>query len=921
MGMANTLYIDLANGSNTTGTGSTQSPLLTIAAALTLLGSQPGTLNVQGICRTPVSLSGLQGVTVQPWKDAAPLQFRLDRQIAGPWTAVGNGSFTVNIGTGKSVAGVVKGFDTNVTRYGQHFGYLTPAADAAGTATQGTWFYATGTGLLYVNVDASNPGLDVMWCEGGANAFSLINCQDCIVDRFVGYNALDPTPGLGYLFIGSGSRNTVRIDNIDGYGYHAAGFVAGGGLLNQDNIIEGCDRALIAGCNVGTSGATTLVHYQYDTNTGANAVGRKLEIRLNNILKLDQTQVRADRNLAALYSHSNTGNRMAGVVWSNIRVFQDLAATGARTFMDAGDTNVPATVTDASLYDARAVNCQGYGLASNNVTASFALVGCFLRFDRTGAIATDSSRMAFDPRGNSNNKALLLSGCDVSANLDTVGGTPTLLRSWTNFRLSAVNSTIYDSGTGNSGDRSIIASANNTTEQIRMHKCVLGYAAATNGLRRLVLNDAYTAGTGTRIFTDCAYVRIAGYSGAAWTQAEFAAAFDSAMLVVASNPFQDYTVSGKPTRASTLYTTVNRTTGIKADGLFGQPNIGRIGAWQFGQMPGLTFSGATIRSDLPMHFVSLFGNTGSTRNNNRGYANDFFNDPYNYMKVNAGKVIALGIKHICIAHWHGQNVVSDNTTDSAYYTGNPESMEDIPMRARNGILRFIDENPDIQFSLYISPYPRNKYTGSLVPRQRMFDMAGEDGYEAFKEFIELWARPNLRLFWSDAVGAAVDENIDDGTFNIATLHDRNRAKFESIGLKMGGEVWPQNYTPTLGYRPGQVDRGPWLVLGANVGNGEDLLAKETARGTQYIVNTDAPGDGYHSIAVGTGFTADMAEALMARGLVVGTTGEQSDEVIRFIAQQGDGQPPARVAARRSMLRAIVSLDLLFNPTRDTFKQG
>lgn len=921
--MANTLYIDLANGSNTTGTGSAQSPLLTIAAAVSLLGGQPGTLNVQGICRTPVSITGAQGLVIQPWKDAAPLQFRLDRPISGPWTAVGGGSFTVNIGTGKNVVGVVKGFETNVTRYGQHYGYLVPAADANGTQTQGTWFYDPGTGLLYVNVDSTNPGADVMWCEGGANALTLSNCQDCIVDRFVGYNALDPTPGLGYLFIGSGSRNILRIDNIDGYGYHAAGFVAGGGLVNQDNVIEGTDRALIAGCNVGTSSATTLVHYQFDTNTAANAVGRNLDIRLNHILKLDQTQVRADRNLTALYSHSQTGNRFAGVVWSNIRVYQDLAATGTRSIADAGDTAVPSNLTDASQYDVRIVNCQGYGLARATVTASHAYVGCMLRFDRTGATATDADRMAFDPRGNSTSKALLLSGCDIGANLDVASGNPTILRGWTNFKLCAVNSTFNDTGAGNAGDRSIITSVNGTSEELRFHKCAFGYAVTTSGLRRLVRNDTYAANAGTRVFDNCAYIRISTFSSQATidTQAEWSASVDTGLLAIASNPFEDQTIVSKPTRASTLYTTVNRTSGIKADGVFGQPNGGRIGAWQFGQMPGVTYSGDPVRTDLPICFFGLFGNTGPGRNNDRGYANGFFDDPYGWLKPRLQRVIGLGIRHVCIAHWHGQTVTGDFVNDSDYYTGNPER-DGVPLRARNGILRLIDENPDIQFSLYICPFPRNKSTSGLVPRQRMYDMAGEDGYESFKEFVELWARPNLRLFWSDAVGAAVDENITDGTFNIATVHDGNRAKFESIGLKMGGEVWPQSYSP-LGYRAGQADRGPWLNLGANVGIGEDLLTKETARGTQYIVNDPVPGDGYHYIPVGPGTTVEMVQTLRDRGLIVGTSGEQSDEVIRFIAQAGDGQPATgrRPSIRRSLLRSIVSLDMAFGDRRDTFERS
>lgn len=444
-------------------------------------------------------LSSRTGVIVSPTNGSAVI--RGDAPISVVWTNTVGNTWTATIPTGLYIDGVTFDYDNQfLTGKGGrrlHKGNL--RYNAAPSAAW-SWAYNSGTGVLTIVTDGTNPNTVRIGITRGRNAASpyaaaagsnayngivFSSCTNCYVTAgFQAWNINPFSTADGYAVLMNNCTGCEAWGmTTDNTGYHAGGAAGAGAQTNltfygwnmgqcyksSTHLVVYCSGVnnTVSGCRYLSSVAHVCPHKAMDSNPIENAV-----------------------NMCGFYAH--TGAASGNVISS-------LLVEGCTVYMyDDHVGSQPVGITDMAAYtgawnetSARPVifrNCKLVDCNQLNIYNSIWFDKCKLDFRRTGASNISTGAFLFTKSSGVNNRPLFTS-CEFMLNADRVGG-------GLNFSFSGVFASgdgpgfvacsIIDVGTTSVDTRMFAVSSNFA---VKMYGCILGFTSKPVSNCYLCIND------------------------------------------------------------------------------------------------------------------------------------------------------------------------------------------------------------------------------------------------------------------------------------------------------------------------------------------------------------------------------------------------------------------------------------------------
>lgn len=239
-----TYYVDGDFGSDS-GDGTSSNPWLTIAHLIATAGTLTAgdTVYLAGkFHEYNNSWPNNVDLTIAQWPGSTQAQIVGATNLSSTgWTNTSGTTWTKNIGAGLAVGGFVSTWHDRVDANGHYGHYKLAASAAAVVGDDFSWFYATGTGLLTIDVgtDAS-PNIagdfDYMWVGKDLPVLQMTSSTRCTISG-IEFGLMGGTAAGSYLLYMDGTDNkAVNCSFFDG-GAHAVTMGVG---TNTRNGVIGC---------------------------------------------------------------------------------------------------------------------------------------------------------------------------------------------------------------------------------------------------------------------------------------------------------------------------------------------------------------------------------------------------------------------------------------------------------------------------------------------------------------------------------------------------------------------------------------------------------------------------------------------------------------------------------------------------------
>lgn len=391
----------------TDGSGTSTDPFNTLASLAAALESGD-TAYIGGTFREGVTFSDVDNIKIYFWNGKYPLQIRGDTVVElEKWVDNGDGTFTANIGSDKTVGSVVWNWDTNIDNNGNNYGHLTKNnVDPPDVTSE--WYYTSPYLTIYPPAGAQNPDIgDVYaWCAGSSDGVYLKNCDGwvweaevvCILwtDESAGANSV-------YGFKVGGTSNSGRYSNITTkdsgkHGFGNSEYTVG--MHNWYNCVSYAIRA----------GQTGAVSY----SAAGEVQARYTDCICHGYTLLDTAGKPLEAgNAAGFYAHTNGVESITDIEYTNCKY---IGYTGISSNGFGSGTRVaaPADSNNWCTYAIRYIGCELVNSDYQQTYAS-AFVRCRLAFPRAGnldALSDATVWMAYE--------GLLLEACVITTDMDSL---------------------------------------------------------------------------------------------------------------------------------------------------------------------------------------------------------------------------------------------------------------------------------------------------------------------------------------------------------------------------------------------------------------------------------------------------------------------------------------------------------------------
>ena len=531
---------------------------------------------------------------------------------------------TVNIGAGRSVAGVAVNYSYATLATGRvWFGFTKPAPNAAAVGTAGYedgFFYDSGTGLLtfgvaFSGVDPnSQPTGWVKWFEGNYKAAIYVAGNHC---RVLGLNTnghLDTAAGNGYPIKIAGYGGQITGGQFSMSGYHGPCFVSEDPAYPLGNFdISNCTYE---GAGGGSSPTLIAIY----GNTGVVRGGR---IRACNFLMytpigVDGATALYTSSCSGVYCHTDGSVGQIGDVEITDCVFQSVQGNPGWPAA-ASNCAAPGDIYDWRTWAVRARRCRTVdtirGLFSNDKNASFAWVQSDLDYLQYGPNTSVSGATAVwenNTAANLGDSYFGFFGTCVrwdgkDSMLNTRSNTPALFFTSSNLTGStmtfvSVNSSFVECSSTSPNPPAYcgVFSVANRGCRYRVRNSVFAFRHAPGGsFNYLLLSDGNLAGSpyGDHDFAGNFYEKVDVYSQKTGlgTQTQWSTNIDTAAkgaIFSAGASFANLPTDVSFSTTAAIY--ASRTVQPQySDGVNDRAFSGAYGAWQLG--PKLNSTGTSAR--------------------------------------------------------------------------------------------------------------------------------------------------------------------------------------------------------------------------------------------------------------------------------------------------------------------------------------
>lgn len=367
-------FVRMDVGSDSNGGTSRSDAFLTINAAV-LVSSSGDTIYVSGTSTLGHGAvnNTISNLTITQDPDGDQAIWIGGNTIANSgWTETsgGSGVWDKTITASLSIDAICYNYLASTNSRGSHYGTLKLEASraaviAAGSGTQGNWFYVGGTGAVtgYFGGDNPNTSGKVIHyvSRRDVSAIKLIGTGNTVSGIwFKMWQQSGQGAGGVWLEDATGTGSITSCKAWDS-GPHA--FIVYGALAGIANVtISGC--AAYGGRNDGSC----FTAYQTNASgTLSNVVISSCHVERHNHLNLDQKAITDDASisLTAFYCHGDAGTPIAGVQYVGCTTYDlnpSRATTAGTQFCNAppisgGSSAAPASLTVPTGYKVRAIRC------------------------------------------------------------------------------------------------------------------------------------------------------------------------------------------------------------------------------------------------------------------------------------------------------------------------------------------------------------------------------------------------------------------------------------------------------------------------------------------------------------------------------------------------------------------------------------
>ena len=595
------VWVDANNGNDGATGASEAQAWLTLSTLMSAVPDFTGyTIYLKGEFQEELLIpSSSTSVTIRAWDDGSSWRIGAQRDLPSTgWTALGGTRYRRTLAAGLAINAVGAYLDTRYLADGRRYGYYD---NVAGTGSDYSWEYTSGTGVLDINTGADgapNALDDGTWMYVLKNV-SCVTSSGCtsvtIRDGIIGpVSGTDATGGGNYGWLSQSDTGSHAINMLfEDCGFHALGFV---GSSNTSNKITGCTFS-------GLRNGTQVVYYSSGTDVTGGVVRTSRFLMGGYINRAGTAEVNSGvtHRVAGAYHHTDSagGSTVNDVEYIRC-TFIGSSFSSADSPINAGDceslsgaanlyASYPIRVTDCLMHDLRGITLS----AGCNV----AMRRCMILQPYAGS-STDA-RVGAWYTGNQ----LLLESCVVVFNLDdpALNATYGINLSGASSDLHMINTTVIDNGIEDEAAYRSTFNISNAAGVITARQCAIGHTLSTRLYQQFI--EGFGLASANFVFSDTAifcphgiggfFSRVVGSGNSTtystnktqWTSAE-----DATALYAEDPPFTSTTSivnAGEPTLASFLRTSLKLDPTAHADtGYGGAAWAGNAGAWQFPAVAG-----------------------------------------------------------------------------------------------------------------------------------------------------------------------------------------------------------------------------------------------------------------------------------------------------------------------------------------------
>lgn len=520
---------------------------------------------------------------------------------------------TVNIGTGRSVAGVAVNYSYVQISTGKVWsGFCKPASSAAQVGTAGyedAFHYDSGTGVLkfgtaYSGVDPnSQPTGWVKWFEGNYAAAAYVAGNHT---RVLGINTnghLDTSAGKGYPIKIAGYGGEISDGEFSMSGYHGPCFVSEDSNYPCGNFE--IKRCTYAGAGGGSS--PTLVALYGNTGTIRGGRVRQCNFLMYTPLAADGTTPLYTSSCSGVYCHTDGTTGVIGDIEVDLCVFQSVQGNAGWP-ASASNCSAPLDIYDPRTWPVRFKRCRTIdtisGMIANGNAAAHAWINCDLDFLQYGPNTTRSSASACwnsSVSAGLGNLYIGFFGCSLrwdgkDSTLNTLSNAPALFFASApiadaNLYFVSVNSSFVEcsSTTPNPPTYCTFFTCANRGCKFRVRNSVFAYRHNPGGaFNYLITSDTNLAGTpfGDHDFAGCLYEKFGAFSNKTGitSQALWSANIDTTAkggLYSTGDSFANLPTDVSLSTSSTVFNSI----AVQPqwyDGVNDRAYSGTRGGWQYG---------------------------------------------------------------------------------------------------------------------------------------------------------------------------------------------------------------------------------------------------------------------------------------------------------------------------------------------------
>jgi hypothetical protein len=826
-------WIDGDNGNDAAPTNSFATPWKTLTKLATETGNQLGAndvVSMRGIIRGAATFNDSPNVTFKRWDNAVPYDLRMAWVAAGPWTQSGN-VYTSSIGTGKSVKGVAVDFDTCARDiWGCPKSQLADAADAAAcAATNDSWHYASGTGILSINLGGQSPtGRVIEWCEGGKNVLNLFGGSGRIEYLRASLN-IDPAPGFGYFVKWYGSWVCGHDRTVYG-GYHHGWGVDdnAAGTMSNSGVFPQGEGKLIGAMGSASASSTLGVWYtQHDNQTG-NTMAPGMQYVCCAPLKRDGTPLSTSWTIIGLYVHNDgtaqsTARLGPGFLTVEGQRFVFPYAVGAGSSpWSCAQVISPAALTparaldDPDAYGVKFIDCICEGAVGFTIQSNVYMRGCRMGMEQANTKAAALGRVMDDGlTADSPTFTWLLDACELRPNLNSSANVHVFrMRQTDIIQRSCTGIDVGESTNDN------LRSWAYPWSSARKHAAYGGrYGFLTSGTNRFLFwGDNWDETAGQRLFRRNAYVGIGTgqfSSRAAYnTLAEWTAAIDAAATTHAATEFYDLQASARlNVTGSEVDSRLSDLTNLAPVGMDGVPMVGTRGCYQYGPAPTYA-SGVSSNVPLPP-FMWVSFPSGLHDINERGINTLSLPDPRSYIESHFAQAQRIGAPYVMLhvprgnaisPWWHTGGAIDYYYSVEQWWPWLNGYFRDTLTAAQIATWRARYGYPTV--AVYLGAVWETRQT-TQSPLRTLLSPDKEQAY--IDREIEFWKGIGIRDIWWDAV---IGDTTKEAQYS--KLHDYCVSK----GIVPGAEPVPITVAGAIDTARAANRR--FMLIGVNIntpGNG------------------------------------------------------------------------------------------------------